>query len=359
MRVRAVSIRLMAVAIVVAGLGVGVVARRAVSSPALPSVQAADLAGSVIRALHSDPSVSGEVLVHIDLGIPALPEVPGAPAGPASYLSGDHRARVWRSPDGFRISETLPAAERSVYATRSDVWVWDSSTFTAKRLRLPPPDAGPDGPAGMAENIDPVEAARRALDLAGPTTAIRVSPPVRIAGRSAYNLVVEPRTTETLIGRIEISIDSATRLPLRVAVFARGATEAALSTGFTSVSFEPVDPSVFRFTPPEGSKVDPVEPPRRAPGAGPTPVRGPGARVGPPAFGPARTFGHDWTTVLAVRVPPADVLLGTQAASSLARLLPFSGPLFSVRLADRGDHAWLLIGPVPQARLAELERRLH
>src|SRR5439155_18457066 len=80
----------------------------------------------------------------------------------------------------------------------------------------------------------------------------------RVAGRAAYVLVVEPRTSATLVGRIEVSIDAESHLPLRVAVFARGAGAPAISAGFTAVGFGPIPPRTFAFSPPPGATVLPA-----------------------------------------------------------------------------------------------------
>ena len=69
-------------------------------------------------------------------------------------------------------------------------------------------------------------------------------------------------------------------------------------------------------------------------------------------FGP-RVFGSGWESVVAIRTPAISQLRVP------ARFLPFSGPLFSIRLVDRGDHGWLIYGLVPQSTLVAAENRLH
>ena len=44
-----------------------------------------------------------------------------------------------------------------------------------------------------------------------------------VAGQAAYQLVLAPRSSRSLIGQVRIAIDSQHRVPLRVQVFARGA----------------------------------------------------------------------------------------------------------------------------------------
>jgi hypothetical protein len=258
---------------------------------------------------------------------------------------------VWRSPEGLRLAELLSAEERSLWVRRTVAWAWDSASYTAYRLSGPgivPAGATttPEGAGAPLERqrlldlMDPEGLARRTLAAASRSTAVTMAAPRRVAGRDAYVLAVIPRTAGTLAGRIEISVDAERRVPLGVAVFARGAADPSISVAYTSVSFDPIDPSTFRFVPPAGATVrEPYREARSADLDG-APIQPDGVRVS----------GSGWTTIVALRVPAS--LLRTSAASGLPQLLPFSGPLFSVRLAMRGDHAWILIGAVPQPSLA-------
>jgi hypothetical protein len=71
-----------------------------------------------------------------------------------------------------------------------------------------------------------------------------------------------------------------------------------------------------------------------------------------------RLFGHDWATIVALRTPPPANLGGSGEEFDPASLLPLSGPLLSVRLVERGGHAWLVYGLVPQASLAAVSQEL-
>jgi hypothetical protein len=415
--------------------GFAVVSGRASSAPSLPAVSARQLLARAVRALSADPTISGNVAAHIDLGLPDLPDEGAAAAtGPAatliSSLSGDHRLRVWHSPDGARVSDLLPVAERSIIVSRTDAWLWDSSSMTAVHL-------GPFGPAApkaastgaaAAALVDPVAIADRTLQALSPTTTVAVSGTTSVAGRDAYVLTLEPRTAQTLVGKVEVDVDAHTWLPLRAAVFARGAAGPAVSAGFTSVGFGPIDPSIYRFTPPPGAKVITpgsavTAPAARAPMApdpgyavtipntpttasgscssnvpcltAPAPMASdPGYAVTTPttpttasgscppnavcplparsrlirsrrsairesANEAVRTFGSGWATIVAYRIPSLRQLQsGAGQGVDPLSFLPFSGPLFSVRLAVRGDHAWVLAGAVPQSSLERASAEL-
>jgi hypothetical protein len=199
--------------------------------------------------------------------------------------------------------------------------------------------------------VNPETLAEEALRAIDPSTAVTVSGTDRVAGLDAYVLTLTPRTTATLVGRIAIAIDASTRRPLRVEVFARGASSPAVSVGFRSVSFDPIDPATYRFTPPSGATVRSL--PSFMGGHDDAPTGAPSARE---AGEYVKVFSTGWSTVVAYRLPGSSDLGSSEAV--LGRFLPFSGPLFSLAMADRGDHTWLLVGAVPPSRLTAVQGSL-
>jgi hypothetical protein len=348
------------------------VAARPSPSPVLPPISPEELVASTLRALARDRPVSGHLAAHLDLGLPALPDVaaPGAVgSGAASFLaslSGDHRLRLWRSPDGLRLAELRRASERAIFVSRTDAWAWDFDSFTAYHLGRFPQAIGQPGHHGtrsMLDLVDPLAWTRKALDAITPTTRVLVGETTRVAGRDAYVLALEPRTRETLVRRIEIDIDAERRLPLRVAVYSRARRAAPISVGFTSISFADIDPSTFQFTPPPGAAVrDLSREFAEGKGRKGQGIEGSARDAYGPGDGheeaPARLFGHDWATIVALRTLPPAALRGSGEEFDPTSLLPLSGPLLSVRLVERGDHAWLVYGLVPQASLAAVSREL-
>ena len=345
------------------------VAARPASAPPLAPISAERLIAATLRALAHDPPVSGRLAAHLDLGIPAIPHegpaaVASGPAGILASLTGNHRLRVWSSADGFRLADLLQASERAIFISRTDAWAWDFDSFTAYHLGSFPPGARGDGHRGDGTGldlVDPMAIARKTLAAVTPSTRVSVAGTTRVAGRDAYILALEPRTAATLVGRIEVAVDAERRLPLRVAVIPRNRSGAAISVAFTSVSFAAIDPSVFRFTPPPGAKVMDASRQLGSEGAGKGQgIRGSAREYGPRAYGETAPlfFGHDWTTVVAVRAPSLAMLRSAGGGFDPTSLLPLSGPLLSIRLVDRGDHTWLVYGLVPQSSLVAAARDL-
>ncbi|MGZ4125553.1 MAG: LolA family protein [Actinomycetota bacterium] len=329
---RRIGVGAIVAALAVAGFGVSNV--RADPTPDLPSIAADQLLSSTLSALAHPFTISGDVSTHLDLGIPQLPSSFGGPVGPVAFVIGDQRFRVWRSPDGLRVAHLLDLGEQDVVANATDAWYWDSSTMTAVHLALAP---GATNAPAVPGSLDFLSIARRAIGAVAPYADLSVEGTAVVAGRPCYELVLTPTSGISLVGRIAVAIDAQTRLPLRLQVFARGSDTSAIQGGFTSVSYDPIDPAMFTFAPPPGTTVrqasdllPPVHQHLMARGT-PDPTSGPNDH---------RIFGKGFDTRVAVRLdapPPSDV----------SAFLPYAGPLLSAIVVDRGGQTWLLVGPVP------------
>jgi hypothetical protein len=332
-------------------------ATRSTATPDLPAISPERLVTSAIRAAERNEPISGMASLHLDLGLPDLPSTSGVtptgPLGVLTTLAGDHDLRVWKSADGVRVAELLPAAERAIFASRTTgVWLWDSTDLSAYHV-LPP--GLHDGPTvGPAPRLDPSSLAAKAVAAITPTTAVSVGTARMVAGRPAYALVLEPRTDQTLVGSVEVDIDAVTRRALRVAVTPRGGTAPAVESAFTSVSFDPIDPSTFEFTPPPGSHVSDLDL-----GRGHAPPHVDGGEGDGPSVTDVRHFGQGWAAIVAVHIKSLKSVHGTESIDQITSLLPYSGPLLSVRLSQRADGTvWLLAGMVPQSSLERVVQRL-
>ena len=332
------------VSIVVAlvlGASVGVVVTRADTVPNLPPVTPQRLVANALAAIADRTPVSGTVTTHLDLGLPQLPASFGSSTGAVSILLADQTFKIWRSPDGTRVAQILPFAERDLIATRTDVWAWDSDTFTAWHAAVPA-SAQPPAPPSTGD----LEAmVGTVLTGAAPYATLSLAPPERIAGRDAYVLSLEPTDPSTLVGSVRVAIDAGTWLPLRLQAIPRGSVDASIEAGFTSVDFGPVEPSMFSFAPPAGATVKQLG----TAGGGPSDGGGHPTSSGMPQV---RTFGDGFGLVVAVRITAGDVPPDVRA------MLPYAGPLGSVDILDRGDHAWVLAGAVGVSGLRAVEPSL-
>ncbi len=270
-----------AAAVAAAGLVIAgsMLASAAQAAPVLPARSAAQLLADIAGNASAPSSLSGVISETAALGLPQLPNgdsgVPGY-----SLLAGSHSFSFWYAgPAHVRIAIPVQLGETDLRLDGRQAWLWDSSTDTATRIVLPAhagpgavpglPGSGPVTlPGGRAVTAVPTpqQAARLILAAVGPTTTVSVQQNVMVAGQSAYQLAIAPRSSGSLVGQIRIAVDSRGYLPLRLQVFARGAASPAYQVGFTALSFARPAASNFAFTPPPGATVKTVRVP--ASGAG-------------------------------------------------------------------------------------------
>ena len=244
-----------AVALVLA-LTIGGVSRMlaaADAAPALPPRTAAELLVDLQTAVPQP--LSGTVVQKSDLGLPNL-SASGAQGSSdfTSLLTGTHTLRVWYGgKDKQRVALLGSLGESDVVRNGNDVWTWSSQKNEATHSRLTDEDLKKVKPSGTPLPSTPQEAADQALAAISPTTEVSTDGTAKVAGRAAYELVLKPKDASSRIGQVRLAIDAEKKMPLRVRLYARGASSPAFEVGFTQVSFTAPDPAQFTFTPPPGA----------------------------------------------------------------------------------------------------------
>ena len=335
---------------VVALVGAGIV--RADDAPSLPPVTASQVLASTAQALAGPVVVSGHAETFADLGLPQIPAVLGGESGAIAMVNGTQHLRVWHSDDGVRVAHVLPVAERDLIVNREEAWWWDSTEQRAARISLAELRASlpagherlGDGPGAMAA-ADPIAAADRVIEHLAPHAAISIAGTGRVAGRSVYELALTPTSDRTLIEGVVVAIDPETWLPLRVEIVSRSTGEPAMSAGFTDVSYDEIDPSVFAFEPPPGAEVVDALDEVTSHAAGGRPRRV--ADAGRPLV-----FGEGFEARVAIpfdgSIPP-----------ELSQVLPYAGPLLSAVVLEGDDGGrWLSVGAMPPSVLEADASRL-
>ncbi|TQS40576.1 LolA family protein [Cryptosporangium phraense] len=249
-------------AVLVLALIVGGVSRMltADASPSLPPRTASALLVDLQSALPQ--GFSGTVVQKSDLGLPSFP-TSGSPAqGSSDFLSmltGTHTLRVWYGgEDKQRVALLGSLGESDVVRNGTDLWTWSSTKNTATHTKLNPDDF--KGGTPSAAPSTPQDAANWLLKALGPTTDVSTDGTAQVAGRAAYELVLKPKDHASRVGQVRVAVDSEKKMPLRVQVFARGASTPAFEVGFTQVSFDAPDAAQFTFTPPPGATVTEEQP---------------------------------------------------------------------------------------------------
>lgn len=317
--------------------------------PVLPARSAAQLLASVEQA--HPTSLTGTIVETARLGLPSLPTSGDSSGGDSlsfqSLLTGSHTMKIWYAgPTKQRLAILAPMSERDVIHNGADLWTYTSTTNEVTHSTLSP-HAREQSPETLS--LTPQQAAVAALQAIDPTTAVTVDKTARVAGRAAYQLDLAPRDVRSLIGSVRIAIDAATSVPLRVEVFARGASTPAIDVGFTDISYGAISPAVFDFTVPAGATVThggeqsqtrpPVAHPPTAASTGGTRATAPG--------GVHRTLGHGWTAVQELSVGPMTQRAAGSMLYHLSKAVP-GGRLITTSLVSAliTSNGHLFIGAV-------------
>jgi len=262
--------------------------------------------------------------------LPNVPGLQSSVLSGASFITGTHTFDIWYGgPRHVRIAIPVSFGETDLRVNGNQVWLWDSHGQVATHYILPAHPTLPAAPSRAQINrmraaklklfklahphlvlprclaamrqrltvhpakptarraaiikcihslkigrevhanfrpLTPQQAASKFLAAIGPTTRVTVAGSTVVAGRSAYQLVIAPRTSRSLISQIVIAVDARTYLPLQLQVFARGTSGPAFQIGFTSLTFGQPAASNFTFTPPAGAHVKTEKLPASMPG---------------------------------------------------------------------------------------------
>lgn len=286
------------------------------SSGPLPTTTPSQLLADIKSADVS--GYSGTVVSQLALGLPPLAAigVTGDTGGPSfvSLLSGSHTLQVWYGgPEKERVALLGSEDETDMFREGREVWQWNSADRVAVHTQLPAdsPDAGSVVSSGVA-SMSPDQLSRKLLDSLDRSTRVTVTTGREVADRSTYDLVLTPRGSATKIASARIAVDGATKLPLGVRVYARGATTPALDIAFTNIRIGRQAERNFEFSPPPGATV----------------------QRGTAASRPvATTTGTGWTTVFGTDIGKSAAAKITQGALGKT-LKPVSGSWGRGRLLD-------------------------
>jgi outer membrane lipoprotein-sorting protein len=206
---------------------------------------------------------------------------------------------VWyASPQHFRLAVPQSLSESDVIRDGGTAWLWQSTLNKVTKFTLP---AHPARPAVPKQPLTPQQAAQQILAAVGPTTTVRVDSNVTVAGQAAYALVLAPKDARSLVGQVQIAVDGRNGVPLRVQVFARGASSPAFQVGYTDIHFVAPAAADLSFTPPAGATVSQVN---LADGGKATEHAAPGGT----------TIGSGWLTVL--KLPSSALTPGVQKGTA-------------------------------------------
>lgn len=301
-------------------------------SPDLPKITAEQLLTKI--AASDTQTLSGSVKITTDLGLPSF--LGGATGGGSPFaggggsdgggkggrdggsaadpkaqltqlLAGSHTLHVAADgPDKQRVSIVEKAAEYSLIHNADQVWAYDSRSNQAYHSTLP--KSGAKSGADRAKQLPndfpstPQAAAQQALKAAGPNTSVSVDGTAKVAGRDAYQLLVEPKGGDSTVGAIRVAVDASTGVPLKFTLTPKSGGKAAIDIGFTKVDFGKPAAGTFQFTPPKGAKVTEDKGEGKAALDGRLNDKAAG-KDGLDSLEGLNVLGADWNSVAEIKVP--------------------------------------------------------
>jgi len=295
------------------------------------------------------------------LGLPDVDQLGDLPA----LLGDTTRVRAWwRGPDDWRADALTLVDETDTTRDPGGSWTWRSADLRAVRVegelavRLP---AAPD-------LLAPVLGRR--LAGADDVDASRL-PARRVAGRAADGLRLVPRAaSSTTVAQVDLWVDPAHGLVLRVEVTARGRAEPSLVAVLLEVDLRRPPAERTSFAPPPDASTTVARAPdlaaladRFAPWRLPDRLAGlpRHSRSASPTAGGVASYGRGFTALTVVPVPVAIALRIVRRVEPEGeeRSAAVRTPLFSALVsAEERRRAYLLVGTVPRetlsAALAEL-----
>ncbi len=191
----------------------------------------------------------------------------GALTGQAgSALTSGASGRLWANADGGRLELQSDAGDTQVTWTDTKVTLYDASSNTAYVASLP--QKSNDTTSHAPPTLDQITSF---LTQAGGHWAIDGATPSNVAGREAYTVSVSPKHDGGLLGSAKLAWDALNGTPLRLAIYAQGASKPVLALEATDISFGPVSASDIDVAPPAGTKIVDLSSHQASPGGTDTP----------------------------------------------------------------------------------------
>ena len=213
---------------------------------ALPATESAASAAELRAAVlaSGDVAFSGYAESAGGLALPVTEQLPAL----ADLVSERTTLRVWgRGAEENRVDVVTATGETDVHRDAGGSWTraYESTRVTRTEraaLALPQP---PD--------LLPSTLGRRLLSEAAGDELTRIDP-IRVAGRDAPGLRLVPSAAAASVARVDLWVDAATGLPLKVQVYGKHAAAPALDTRFLDLDLATPPAGVVAFTPPPGAR---------------------------------------------------------------------------------------------------------
>jgi outer membrane lipoprotein-sorting protein len=266
--------------VIVIGISVTALAFALGTGPTPPPKPLADAVHDALTGAAGDQiqgvSANVQLTDHLLEGANLTSGASGSAAGQitSSPLVTGGSGRLWISKDGrVRLELQSEKGDTQIYYDGHTVSMYDASSNTLYRYTPPVHEGGAGDGSGSdsgggssttsAHEPPTVAKIEEAISRLGQHASVSGATPTDIAGQAAYTVRVSPKETGSLLGAGELSWDATNGVPLRAAIYSSTSSAPALELAATSISYGPVEASVFEFTPPANAKVEEVTLPHK------------------------------------------------------------------------------------------------
>ena len=171
--------------------------------------------------------------------------------GTSALMSGAS-GRLWLNDSGGRLELQSDVGDVQVTWNDAKATVYDASSNTAYTFDLPAKQQEPATTDHQSPSVDDIT--KFLTDISHDWT-VSGAEPSNVAGEQAYTVKVSPSHDGGLLGSAQLAWDALNGVPLRVAIYAQGASSPALALEVTDISFGDVAASDVQVAPPAGAKV--------------------------------------------------------------------------------------------------------
>lgn len=205
------------------------------------------------QAIHDALAGQAPEGVKADIGFTNTLFPSGALTGQAgSPLMSSATGRLWANQSGGRLELQSDAGDAQIVWSKTKVTVYDASSNTAYTYDLPQDSATTTDKAGAVPTVDEIT---KFLTELGKNWSVSGADPSNTGGQESYTVKVSPGHDGGLLGSAELAFDAANGVPLKVALYATGATSPVLALEATNVSFGSVPDADIQVAPPAGAKI--------------------------------------------------------------------------------------------------------
>jgi outer membrane lipoprotein-sorting protein len=231
-----------------------------------PVPKPASLAAAIRGALGAKPVEGISANINFTNNLVDTSEIQGTDP----LLTGG-QGHVWASKDLLRVELYGDNGDPEIVVNHSSWWVYDPALNTVYEGKLPAHSNGSAKRSSARHEALPT-VTQIQTDLNRLAAHLRISGaiPSDVGGQPTYTVKVSPRTEGGLLGQVQLAWDAVKGVPLRFAVYARGASKPVLEVAATNVSYGALPASDFDLKPPAGTHVANIATPATSEASGGT-----------------------------------------------------------------------------------------